>query len=105
MAVKEVLSETFMGGAGTVSSGMFNFKQLGSDSCVEKIKNVISKNPRSTMGVRSTLVDSFLFLRMPAIGRSAEAVFISAITVYLSTEMRWHNFSILSIRQPRDQYH
>ena len=42
-----------------LSLGMISFATVGSERAVVSIKKVISKKPRSTIGVRSTLNDFF----------------------------------------------
>jgi len=45
---------------------------------VVKMKNVINKKPRSTMGVRSMFVDLFLYFRAPALDLSLAVEVISS---------------------------
>ena len=60
-------------------AGKYNRIAFGVVILVVKMKKVIRRNPRSTIGVRSTRVDNFLVLRTPARwGRPAELL-ISAI--------------------------
>ena len=52
---------------------------------VVNTKNVMSKNPRSTIGVKSTLVDNFFDFLTPGpfLCPPPDEVSISAISVYL----------------------
>ena len=58
------------------------------------MKKVIRRKPRSTMGVRSTRVDSFLDFFTPRVLRSVVAVEISAMVEWFWNEMRREEDSI-----------
>jgi hypothetical protein len=58
--------------------GIISGMTRGCDQVVVTMKKVMSKKPKSTMGVRSTLVDNFLERSDPDLGFTNE-LFISAI--------------------------
>ena len=68
---------------------------LGRLIVVVKIKNVISRKPRSTMGVRSTRVESFLLFFTPGLFLWAlPEMSSSAMGLFYANEMRGRRDSI-----------
>ena len=61
-----------------LSFGIFNTIAVGCDMLVVKMKKVMSRNPRSTIGVRSTRVDNFFDFGTPGLGLEVVVV-ISAM--------------------------
>src|SRR5579862_2095804 len=70
----------------STSFGKFNGKAVDWLMVVVNVKKVMSRKPRSTMGVRSTRAESFLFffIRDRLLQRSSFAASISAIKIYFS---------------------
>jgi hypothetical protein len=84
------------------SLGKTNFMAVGDAIVVVKIKKVISKKPRSTIGVRSTLVEDFFSLITPFEGDCKREVCISAIFFVFNKTQKPRNYKTkeLQIKKP-----
>jgi hypothetical protein len=79
--VSEIFSEMVIGGPG---DGTIIFIALILLQVIDTMKKVMSRNPRSTIGVRSTRVDNFLQRRAnPFFPLAGETVSKDAITGFL----------------------
>src|SRR5215475_4850288 len=76
------------------SAGKIKRMAVGFVRAVVKMKKVMSRKPRSTMGVRSTRVESFFDFFTPRDLRGVAGVDISAMVEWFWNEMRRVGVSI-----------
>ena len=81
-------------GVGLASAGRLRCIAVGVVMVVVKMKKVIRRKPRSTIGVRSTRVESFLDFFTPLDLRLVAAVDISAMVKWF-----WNGGSGLRVRR------